>query len=294
MKTYRIESDSESFMFYLDGLNNRISIGKSAPSATLDVAGSAIFNNDGNDNDFRIESDTEIDMFFLDAGNDRIGIGTGAPNAVLDVRGDAIFNELSTNADFRVESDSESAMLFVDGGEDRVGIGTNTPSRDIHLVHAVGPSTHGLMIENAGANNNSWTLYVQNSTADLSLYFGNIKKGDFSDVDGTYSAVSDLRLKEKIEPIGLVLPSLLKLSAKKYFFKDDKEQIEKSVGFIAQEAIELFPEFVNETGETEADKLLSINYAGFSVVAIKAIQEQQVQIESLQKELAKVDILNKN
>ncbi|HAI20089.1 MAG TPA: hypothetical protein DCM10_20015, partial [Xanthomarina gelatinilytica] len=50
------------------------------------------------------------------------------------------------------------------------------------------------------------------------------------------------------------------------------------IGFIAQEVKSLFPELVHFS---EADELYGIDYAGFSVVAIKAIQEQQHEIEDL-------------
>ena len=50
---------------------------------------------------------------------------------------------------------------------------------------------------------------------------------------------------------------------------------------MAQEAQKLFPELVYAIGEGEDDRNQSytMDYAGFSIVAVKAIQEQQVVIE---------------
>jgi hypothetical protein len=55
---------------------DNIGIRTTSPSATLDVRGSAVFNEDGGDFDFRIEGDTDQNLFFIDASNDTIGIGS--------------------------------------------------------------------------------------------------------------------------------------------------------------------------------------------------------------------------
>jgi trimeric autotransporter adhesin len=68
----------------------------------------------------------------------------------------------------------------------------------------------------------------------------------------------------------------------------------KSTGFISQEVIGLFPEFVSSSKRSLKDSTLylTLNYAGFSVVAIKAIPEQQqiiyelrARIEAIEKKL---------
>ena len=58
--------------------------------------------------------------------------------------------------------------------------------------------------------------------------------------------------------------------------------------FITQEVIPLFPQLIGDfkhptKGTTDNNIYHSINYAGFSVIAIKGIQEQQLQIESQQQ-----------
>ncbi|MFO7703051.1 MAG: hypothetical protein R6V37_08720 [Psychroflexus maritimus] len=61
-----------------------------------------------------------------------------------------------------------------------------------------------------------------------------------------------------------------------------------TTGVIAQELKEIFPEFVHQDEENE---YMGVNYAGLSVVAIKALQEQQTEIEELK---AKINTQNKN
>jgi hypothetical protein len=55
-----------------------------------------------------------------------------------------------------------------------------------------------------------------------------------------------------------------------------------TIGFIAEDTLPLFPELVEAIGEN--DETLGVNYAAFSVVAIKAVQLQQKQMEALQAE----------
>ena len=52
-------------------------------------------------------------------------------------------------------------------------------------------------------------------------------------------------------------------------------------GFIAQEVEKIFPELVYRGSDNPAQDFLTMDYSGFGVLAIKAIQEQQEQIQRL-------------
>ncbi len=158
-------------------------------------------------------------------------------------------------------------------------------------------SNFGINLENSSADID-WELYVA-STGHLELYKDTAFKGRFSGVDGAYTQASDGRLKKDISPLALTLPSLLKLKPSSYKYIDNKASDSRSIGMIAQDVQKLFPELVNEvvsdrTGET----LLSVNYAGFGVLAVKAIQEQQEtideqaqKIEDLETRMARLEAL---
>ncbi len=55
-------------------------------------------------------------------------------------------------------------------------------------------------------------------------------------------------------------------------------------GFIAQDVKQLFPELVFGGSDNPKQDFLTLNYAGFSVIAINAMQEQQQQIERLKQQ----------
>lgn len=88
-----------------------------------------------------------------------------------------------------------------------------------------------------------------------------------------------------------VLPSVMNLRPKTYQFTEDKDKKHYS-GFLAQDLEKVFPQFVFYGGDDQV--LYTVDYAGMSVVALKAIQEQQALIEILQKKIKELEItLNK-
>lgn len=97
---------------------------------------------------------------------------------------------------------------------------------------------------------------------------------------------SDRRLKKDITSISNgVLEKIMKLNPVTYRYKPESESSKASVGFIAQEVDELFPELVGKNAKRGGtEELLSLNYTGFGVLAIKAIQEQEEELNSLRKE----------
>ena len=106
----------------------------------------------------------------------------------------------------------------------------------------------------------------------------------------TYDTSSRL-VKDKIEPIPYGLETVLSLSPKKYIRTDSDNEVE--VGFIADEIEKVIPELVgmmeksNFTDNEEDTELIagSVDYKKLTAVLTKAIQEQQEQIETLQKEI---------
>lgn len=133
-----------------------------------------------------------------------------------------------------------------------------------------------------------WGLGV--TSGNLTLKRNESYKGEFSATDGTYSSASDARLKTAVSSLVPVLPKLLQLRPVNFEMCNDNPSHQKSIGFIAQDVKRLFPELVTVISDTShgyknISDLHTLNYSGFSVLAIKAIQEQQAMIEALRKEL---------
>jgi len=99
--------------------------------------------------------------------------------------------------------------------------------------------------------------------------------------DGAYMTTSDSSTKTDVSAVSSVLPNLMKIGVKSYYYKDADKSEPKVVGVIAQELKEIYPSLVSQENE---DALHGVNYSGMSVLAIKAIQEQQETIEKLENQ----------
>ncbi len=163
-------------------------------------------------------------------------------------------------------------------------ISTDESYSDFAFIHESGSSAaHGVTFRNVGVNNNYWTFYTLDGTGNLSLTRNGTVVGTFAS-DGVYTG-SDNKLKENIKPLKKVLPRLLNLTANKYdYIGSDNHK--KSIGFIAQDVNKYFPELVLDDPMDDGEVLMQLNYAGFGVLAIKAIQEQQDQIASQQLKIS--------
>jgi dihydroxyacetone kinase DhaKLM complex PTS-EIIA-like component DhaM len=139
----------------------------------------------------------------------------------------------------------------------------------------------GLILNNV-VNDANWEFRISNSTGNLQLYsnlWGGTPNGTFA-INGMYTP-SDSRLKKDIVamPSG-TLYKIMQLSPVAYRYNVESESAPLSLGFLAQDVQKQFPELVGKND----DRHLSLNYAGFGVLSIKAIQEQQVEIEQLKAE----------
>jgi hypothetical protein len=110
-------------------------------------------------------------------------------------------------------------------------------------------------------------------------------------VDGTVSSAgtvltSDIRLKNNILPIKNSLHLINQLNPVSYNKKISLSSNDYSIkenGFIAQELQKILPDLVHES--IDKDKLLSVNYTAIIPILTKGIQEQQLEIEKLKREL---------
>jgi hypothetical protein len=96
-----------------------------------------------------------------------------------------------------------------------------------------------------------------------------------------FGSFSDRRLKDNIVSLSGELSKILALNPVEFDYKEGGHQ----VGFIAQEIEEVYPDAVDYLGETEKMKSIT-GWDKTSARLVKAIQEQQAQIEALKAEVA--------
>ena len=95
-----------------------------------------------------------------------------------------------------------------------------------------------------------------------------------------FIASSDIRLKNVTGSITNALATVNKLNAIRYTWKD-KEDDKEHIGFSAQEVLELVPEAVYGSEETE----YGISYGKLVPVLVEAIKELTAEVEALKKKI---------
>jgi len=118
---------------------------------------------------------------------------------------------------------------------------------------------------------------ITNDAEDASPNFARL------DNTGNWTSVSDRRLKRDVQPLSGSLDRALVLEPVSFLFKsEDAQSDHKHIGFIAQDVQKQFPSLV-----TDGD-VLTLNYAGLSVVAISALQELHKVVEEKDARVAEL------
>lgn len=244
--------------------------------------------------------------------NNQVGINVNNPDNVLDVRFDApsatdkginIINEGDGDAGlFLGLNDTIEAYIGIDDLTNHLIIGMNktigvnsgiaiTKDRKVSIgshidnIEArlqIRQSTNlpggGIRYLSGSGTFNHWDTYFTLAGHFGFAYNGN-PRAEIDQNTGAYNQLSDRRVKKNITPMTSVLVKVLQLRAATYHYKDTPDTEPKTIGFIAQEVEEIFPELVHQGEEYKA-----LAYDKFAILAIKAIQEQQQIIEQLQEE----------
>ena len=197
-------------------------------------------------------------------------VGNTTGNLSLGVQGSPY---LTVQSDGRVRVGNSSANLAV--GSVSLHYPKFSVNGPIGIKDPNGSSEWALHIDYTSAGGN-------NDIDNLAFFFNGGKKAWIEDTDGSYNDISDARLKENFIHYKPVLNEVKKLEVFTYHYKADKTG-RRSFGLVAQNLKQYFPELVS--GSEEGGNYLGIAYAKTGVLAIKAIQEQQVIIEEQQKRI---------
>ena len=207
----------------------------------------------------------------------KVGIGVTSPDAKLEVVGFGTANSLMTQPVFTASSGSNAVQLGSDGTNGLIGVG-NSGTSLILLSRVSGEYTQAIVI----ASNN--TVKINNLGTGTVYSNGGVL---------TNTNPSDKNLKENITDLSFGLNEILKLRPVSFDWKNNPKNQSTQYGFIAQEVQKILPQLVNEfdsfeNEETEiSTKRLGLDKDAIFVSLVKAIQEQQAQIEELKALISK-------
>jgi hypothetical protein len=177
----------------------------------------------------------------------------------------------SSNTIFVRDNGNESARIDSDGS---LLVGTTSKASSCSITAPASPTVPALLTSNTTTGATHYAAFFRNS-ADTEIGFIKI-----SNTGTTYDTGSDYRLKENAQPIQNGLERLNQLNPVKFDWKADGTSSE---GFIAHEVQEIFPDAVS--GEKDAETMQGMDYGRITPLLVKAIQEQQTQIDALQSEI---------
>jgi hypothetical protein len=298
--------DNTSFIIKSGG-ENRVGIGTSSPLGNLHVSGSqGLYVSSGSAGPRVVLYDEgDADMFVLrhNRGSDRFELNTASTTLmVVEKGGNVGIGTASPFFPLHAEtSTADRTAYFINS--------TNTTSTTYGLYAGAFGAGSG---DNIGAHfdvsggtgiNTALSAYATGGSAAWALY----AIGNSFTSSGMWTP-SDERLKTNISAFEGALSRIEQLSVKTYHFNTEtfptmNFSSRKQYGLMAQDLEKVFPEMVleadhkipGENGEMseETVEIKAVNYVQLIPVLVKAVQEQQVIIESQKDELEtlKVEML---
>ncbi|HOY31047.1 MAG TPA: tail fiber domain-containing protein [Bacteroidales bacterium] len=225
--------------------------------------------------------------FHINHNNGYVGIGTIAPTNIFEVVTG------TSGSKFRVGSVTYGSGFGQDFNSSNASYFLANGGSYWHFCYAATPADAYTRIVSIDGGGNVFRPSANNT---VSLGNSGYKWTAVWAVNGTIQT-SDLRYKTDIADIPYGLKEVLKLRPVSYSWKNEKLNTGtgKNLGFIAQEMETLVPDVVVHT-QIEIDKetdqpgseypdAYGVKYSELIPVLVKAIQEQQAQIELLKQEI---------
>ena len=206
---------------------------------------------------------------------------------------------------------ANDVMRFATAGTERMRItsgGFLKASNDGTYVNGASSTYHefkttlaaiNMYMINTNAEGNALLVNLDSNSTSYYFFRGYYNTGDSNrifiysngnivNVNNSYGALSDIKLKENIEDATPKLDDLMKVKVRNYnLIGDDKKQI----GVIAQELEEIFPAMIDESPDRNKDEIdlgtttKSVKYSVFVPILIKAIQELSSKVETLEAKI---------
>ena len=245
-----------------------------------------------------------------------VGIGTSSPTSNANYRYLTIMGSSTSNGgvvDLRTSDSSVNMQVYIDsttggninvttahplvfstsGGErmritsgGNVLINTTTDSASSwklqvnSLIATLG--TDAALVYQNRSDSTKFTFYA---TGGYSYFFNGGNVSQINMANGAYTALSDINKKKDFEDSTIGLNAILGLKPKLFRMKTESNEVEKSLGFIAQEVKEFIPQ-----AYVEANDFIGLQDRPIIAALVKAIQELKAENDNLKSILTRNNI----
>ena len=322
---FRVESNGNANMLFVDGGNDRVGIGTASPAEIFHIYSTA------NDQILKMEStggNAMIDIVGNRTGNGDIGhlrwYNNGGSEQLAQLRCER--ESANNSGTLKVQVSNAGAMNDImqftyDQQIFTTQSNANTFSLVVRNSHSSQPIGQDIYFNGAAPDDNTQYFFRCRDTAGgARLYvFGD---GDVQNHDNAYGSISDERIKQDVRDANSQWDDIKAVKVRNFIKKDDVRQYGddawEQIGVIAQELEQVSPKLIRHSNPSSADilsdstfgtiyevgddipegkeigdvkeltgeKVKSVQYSVLYMKAIKALQEAMTRIETLESEVA--------
>ena len=266
--------------------SGNVGIGTTSPGAKLEVKGA---------------SATAGQLSIHDGTGDTTVSGVTAASLLFQARDSSVRTIAEIDAVNTTTNGTGAAMVFQTRISDTLAERARIDSSGNLLVGKTSSSLSNVGIELKPSGYLACSLSGSTSATDtLNVYSTGISgyrfyvnmAGTVFATSTTITAISDQRLKENIQDIDVGLDKVMALKPRKFDWKEGKgKNVKGDRGWIAQEFEQVFPDLIDEWKDPapEGEEPYKSVRADLIPVLVKAIQEQQQMIETLQAKVAALE-----
>jgi hypothetical protein len=174
-----------------------------------------------------------------------------------------------------------------------------TGQNSMHVKNSATVNPFGIASQFTGASPNNTTqyFYVAYDAPASSTKFVVYANGNVANVNNSYGAISDVKLKENIVDSGSQWDDVKALRVRKYSMKSDNLDAPNQLGVIAQEVEDAgmnglvfeTPDQDFDTKEDLGTVTKQVNYSILYMKAVKALQEAMDRIETLEAKVTALE-----
>ena len=260
----------------LDASGN-LGIGITSPNSYANYKTLSVFGTNGGEFDMGDGTTTRLNFYTTSSsvvlnavGAIPLTFGTnGTERARIDSSGNLLVGSTTANAKLYVESTASTAGTFV-------------------LVSNGSFTNNVLRLDCSRNTQNSTYNFLECTVPGISNRLFIRDSGNVVNVNNSYGAISDAKLKENIVDASPKLADLMQVKVRNFNMIGETA---KQLGVVAQELETVFPSMIDEAPDKDAEGNVletttkSVKYSVFVPMLIKALQEQQALIQSLKARL---------